>query len=278
MLVFVTVTAGMLIFTRTHNAQPSDLRDAVAEDFNTTIPVIYSDKANLPVPTIPAAEKNPGVNFHELTRKLSNLEPYVRDVTDNGIRRQIFDAPAALKNGFSEDTVSLAQEMIDSQNEILKAASAGSKNAITAPLDASKYPKLAVFFDMASQQHTIKSTGTLEPCGNWDHPVPNYKPQETNYLCSRCGRELANKGFHSTAGYACGEFSGDLDCWKDDFTRGRGYSGPYGYCDTPRFRDHAHLWTGSYTIQEGEPNPEIATYAWPYWNWGLYVRWWHTTF
>jgi len=33
----------------------------------------------------------------------------------------------------------------------------------------------------------------------------------------------------------------------------------------------------AYVIQYGEPNPEIASYSWPYWNWGAYVSWWHSS-
>ena len=58
---FVAVTVGVLVFTRTKNATPSDLRDAVAEnlrsqDFNTSISVVGKDNENLPVPKAVTAQ------------------------------------------------------------------------------------------------------------------------------------------------------------------------------------------------------------------------------
>jgi len=199
-------------------------------------------------------------------------------VSDNGIRRQIFDAQTALKNGFSEDTVLLAQEMIDCSNEMLKAATAGAKSITNSPLDVEKYPKLAVFFNLASQQQTNKSTNTIEPCGDWEHPVPNSRPPATYYTAGDSEQALIGKEFHHTAGYACGEYDASPNCTEYDFTRGRGISGPYGDCAAPRFRDHGVIERRRYSIHGAEPNPEIASYLWPYWNWGPYVKWWHSKF
>lgn len=28
----------------------------------------------------------------------------------------------------------------------------------------------------------------------------------------------------------------------------------------------------------GEPNPEVLGNSWPYWSWGNYVQWWHSTY
>lgn len=57
-LALLAVTAGVFVYTRTHNVFPSDLRDAVAEkpgEFNTSIPVFEKDGGNMPVPIISAA-------------------------------------------------------------------------------------------------------------------------------------------------------------------------------------------------------------------------------
>ena len=48
-LFFLAAMAGISAFTRT-KAPPSDLRDAVAEDFNTAIPAFENGDGNLPVP------------------------------------------------------------------------------------------------------------------------------------------------------------------------------------------------------------------------------------
>jgi len=41
--------------------------------------------------------------------------------------------------------------------------------------------------------------------------------------------------------------------------------------------DLAEIADGSsyFSIQYGEPNPEIHSYSWPYWYWGAYCFWWH---
>lgn len=84
---------------------------------------------------------------------------------------------------------------------------------------------------------------------------------------------LESMGFHKTAGYACGANT-EYKC-ATDYTRPRDYNGPYGHCDSPRFRDQGQVVSGGKRIQFGEPNPEIFSYQWPYWNWGSYVKWCH---
>ena len=84
-------------------------------------------------------------------------------------------------------------------------------------------------------------------------------------------------GFHHTTAYACGEYG--KNCSETDFTRGKDYWGNYGHCDSPIFRDHGYIeGEGQYSIQCGEPNPEIHTYKWPYINWPIYVDWWHENY
>ena len=47
----ITIITGVLVFTRTKNAPPADLRDAVAsQDFDTAIPVFENNNGNIPVP------------------------------------------------------------------------------------------------------------------------------------------------------------------------------------------------------------------------------------
>ncbi len=56
----ITATAGMFAYTRPHNAIPSDLRDAVADNagFDTSIPVFEKGSGNLPEPKVAAAADN----------------------------------------------------------------------------------------------------------------------------------------------------------------------------------------------------------------------------
>ena len=51
-IALIAVTAGVFAYTRPHNAMPSDLRDAVADngEFNTSIPVFEKDSGNIPAP------------------------------------------------------------------------------------------------------------------------------------------------------------------------------------------------------------------------------------
>lgn len=111
---------------------------------------------------------------------------------------------------------------------------------------------------------------SVQPCGDWDHPVPAKAPPHVNYGPSP---SFESMGFHKTAGYACGANT-EYRC-ATDYTRARDYNGPYGHCDSPRFRDQGQVVSGGKWIQFGEPNPEISSYVWPYWNWGAYVKWWH---
>ncbi len=45
--------------------------------------------------------------------------------------------------------------------------------------------------------------------------------------------------------------------------------------DTIGYNVTALKWT--YDISLPEPNPELLSYVWPTWWWGIYVRWWHNT-
>lgn len=102
------------------------------------------------------------------------------------------------------------------------------------PLD--KYPNMQAFFVQASQElmdqdisESSESLAAVDPCGDWDHPVPDYTPSRTTYSGLNDGRQfLLDVGFHAIAGYACG---GDpfVPC-EHDFTRERSYNGPYGTC------------------------------------------------
>jgi len=154
----------------------------------------------------------------------------------------------------------------------------------THPPKVENYSHLKQFFDLANQNlrsaesstpDVSKITARVNPCGDWTHPVPNYTPARTDYTSSTPETTLIGLGFHHTEPYACGYGN----CSTTEFTRGRSYTGPYGTCRAPRFRDQGRITgTTTYDIQSGEPNSEILSYRWPYWNWGSYVQWWHNNY
>lgn len=216
----------------------------------------------------------------QITNELARLEPYIRYNADGAAPFQVFDADAARRDGFSEPVVQLAAEMVAYQNELYANATA-SASSEAAVVSVDKYPRVKEFFDMATANTKegvplVEGTEASPPaCGNWTYPVPNYSPPWGGFSSSNPGQALINMGFHKTASYACGGGS----CSNVDYTRARGYQGPYGYCSSPRFRDHGRVWSATTGgIQYGEPNPEILGYSWPYWNWGAYVQWWHSNF
>ena len=228
-----------------------------------------------------------GSDLDQINQELMALEPYVHFASDG---TSIFDARLARRDGFSEDIVLLAEEIVAFQNEIAEiAAASGVDDVERISVSLEKYPGLKQLFELASQRAKLRtsrqpevreeasaaaSTRQVNPCGDWDHPVPNYNSNWNPYSSSNPEQTLLNWGFHHTAWYACGQLP-PYDC-PNDFTRGRGYNGPYGYCSSPRFHDHGRIWSSTmFGIQYGEPNPEIFSYSWPYWNWGAYCFWWH---
>ncbi|MDN5366523.1 MAG: hypothetical protein PWP44_1729 [Thermacetogenium sp.] len=226
----------------------------------------------------------------KVTQDLARLEPYVQYTYSNGIRLQTFDTNTALEEGFSKDVVLLAQEMVAFQNDMAKMAFArGIKDVTQLNISLQKYPRVANFFAQMTQQfESSKNNTTLNPssldsdphpCGTYDHPVPSYTPTWYTTSSNNPEQELLNKGYHRTASYACEQGCTNNNGDWVDFTKGRSYTGPYGTCSSPRFRNHGRIQNSSlYAEQFGEPNPEIFSYVWPYWNWGAYVRWWHNNF
>lgn len=220
-----------------------------------------------------ASEKS----LEQISKELMALEPYVQ--RDESTGQQTFDAASARKNGVAEDIVLLAEELVAFQNELVRVSTAGQ--AMTT-VSVDPYPRVKELMNLATQK-ARGNAGTdggspdgVSPCGQFGYPVPNYTPPRPRYgPVSNPRQTLLNKGYHQTAFYACFWYS----C-PNDFTKGRSYSGPYGYCSSPRFRNQGTTSDGSryYNIQSGEPNPEIHSYGWPYWNWGVYCFWWHQTY
>jgi hypothetical protein len=216
-------------------------------------------------------------DLYQTVQQLHAVAPFVKIADD---KTSEFDADAAKQAGFSDQIIQLAEETVAFQNAWVARAKAGQEGSPS----VEDYPLLKEFFNKATENAPKQSSAnslnimqTPPPCGDWTYPVPNFSPGRTDFQSSDPAGTLVSFGFHVTAGYACGgSFSSSC---TGDYTRGRLYNGPYGTCATPRFRDHGRVVdSDTYNIQLGEPNPEILSYTWPYWNWGSYVQWWHDNY
>lgn len=249
-----------------------------------------------------------GPELRHQVAKLKSVEDYIsyRDANGNqiegldaisdGYRVQVLDVDGALAAGIDQDTVNLASEIVSYQNEIVSRSFISKTTGIPQDaVDLQDYPRVKTLYSMATEGKRHREEGQNDPvgsarigpftiggaavvfasdphpCGNYDYPVPDSSPTR-HYFTGDGETFFADAGYHQTAGYASG--------YNDsDYTRGRSYVGDYGTCSSPRFRDHGlvHSET-SYSIQWGEPNPEVLSYLWPYWNWAAYVDWWHENY
>lgn len=178
----------------------------------------------------------------DMTRALMQLEPYVTTSEENGLWVQALNREQALKEGFPPEVLDLAVEIVSYQNELMQVAHDTADNDISIVKDArdliKKYPKMEKFFkekaDKAKNAFPEDSSGMIsiesfEACGDYDHPVPAHQPPKAGTCSMDPVGALISMGFHYTAIYAGQD--------GKDYTRGRDYNGPYGYCSTPRFRD-----------------------------------------
>ncbi|MEA3306422.1 MAG: hypothetical protein U9Q34_01390 [Elusimicrobiota bacterium] len=216
------------------------------------------------------------MDLGDIERQVREMEPYVKYVVKDGVRLQVFDDKAALKNKKPKETIMLIKEIVAAQNEMMKKIKAG-RTDVFGKVDIKKYPRIAKWHKAATNFHNIregKMKSEYHACGTEDYPVPDYTPLREYSTSKNPEKTLLDLGFHHTAAYACGEYG--KSCSDKDFTKGRGYRGDYGYCDSPIFRNHGYIeGEGQYSIQYGEPNPEIYTYEWPYMSWPIYVNEWH---
>lgn len=207
----------------------------------------------------------------QINQELRKIETYVHYVVRDGARIQVLDAAAALDVGVEAEIVALAADMISYQNDLVHSGTTARGDRAPKPS-----PRLTAFLMLATSRARVAAepdvATAVDPCGDWTHPVPNYSPAWVGSSTPNPEGTLLAWGFHHTASYACGYGN----CSTSDFTRPRSYAGPYGTCASPRFRDHGRIWSAtSVAVQYGEPNPEVLSYSWPYWDWGTYVQWWH---
>jgi len=228
--------------------------------------------------------------FVLVTKELPNMGLYV-SYPGNTREFQTFDFTSAIKAGLSNDAVQLMKEIVAFQNEMYKIANLSKIKDVTKidPLPQSNYPRLKKYWEIASrrvkEKKKVHLRGLGEPCGTYEYPVPNCNPIRHSYASYNPRQSLLNMGFHETDRYACGNYEG---CISDehpelgwvDFTLPSEHSSEQGYCAYPRFRDQGRIRSQTeYSIQYGEPNPEIFSFTpWPYDDWGAYVIWWHLEF
>lgn len=235
------------------------------------------------------AASDPVAAVQTLSDGLDALGPYVSGEPGT----QVLDQSGALRGGIDRGIVALGAEVVAAQNQLVAQARAGVA-ADAARVSHEAYPRLAGLHQVATEAALLRaangrsaldaaaagdvSIAATSACGTYDYPIPAYTP--TRYNISGRGHietYFSNQGFHPTDRYACGE-SGVGQC-SSDWTRSRSFASALGTCAAPRFRNQG-FETGTITgwAQYGEPNPEILGYAWPYWNWGNYVQWWHDTY
>lgn len=247
--------------------------------------------------TIHADGPNDGSSRDDLNRELSLVESYVSYSDTGGYPIQTFDAEAALEAGISRATVDLVAEMVAYQNEMASQAfRLGVTNITLVNVNLSDYPRVKAYLEgpavaVSTPVPPLSQGGVggqssdrggnprvpagAHPCGNRDYPVPDFGPKRFGYSSDNPRAFFRANGYHLTLPYARGR-----DTKSRDYTLGRSYHGPYGECSSPRFRNHGIINTSGdgYSIQYGEPNPEVLDYWWPYFGWPSYVRWWHETY
>lgn len=228
--------------------------------------------------------------------KNENQVEGIRPIADV-YRTQVLDMNGARNAGIPSDIVILASKIVSYQNEMVsRSHKYHTTGTVQDKVSVDDYPKVVEFFNLATKVKQNRSkvqssrSGSIRlgpiviggiskvfaddehPCGNYDYPVPDYSPAR-HYFDGDGETFFDNAGYHETARYAGGNYEGT------DYTKGRSYNGDYGTCSSPRFRDHGLVHSSDrYSIQYGEPNPEVLSYLWPYWNWGSYVEWWHENY
>lgn len=119
-------------------------------------------------------------------------------------------------------------------------------------------------------------------CGYFNNPKPSIGAPKPSSWHQDPEKTLLNWGYHRTAKYATGREYGIYD-----YTRNVTWN-PF-YCKWNSFRDHAGIdrdGNGNKTnilreqkywgyTPNGECNPEIHSYVWPYPEWPAYCKWWH---
>lgn len=233
--------------------------------------------ANLTTPV--ANNQNNG--FQQLTDDLKKMEQ-LGILSGGGAIPVSFDKQTAEKNGFSTESINLAQQSADYANEIVEKGKNSSAGLNSQNVDFKKYDALNTYFEKATEynrEHNgkdqLNAQATAgETCGDFQHPLPSRAAPRLGYSSANPAGALRSMGYHETPGYAGG-----------GWTKGQTWNRPI--CGDNTFRDHGIVESSSsystqtyaYWSPRGEPNPEVWTnVVWPYTTWPNYVKWWHDTY
>jgi hypothetical protein len=146
-----------------------------------------------------------------------------------------------------------------------------SKISFTGDIEANANPLLAWYEAQARIQ-----------CGYFNNPKPRTGAPKPASWHQDPEKTLLSWGYHRTANYATGREYGIYD-----YTRSITWNSTF--CKWGSFRDHAGIdrdqWGNKTNILKeqkywgytpnGECNPEIHSYVWPYPEWPAYCKWWH---
>jgi hypothetical protein len=267
-------------------------------------------KALQVLPTQESQDQN--TSFVVLARELDQLQVFFGGGDGQPLT---FDSDAARQQGFSSQSIKLAEEMAAFTNDLLTIAnevveksdnrkqfgSLKEKAEIVMQQAASKlenYPVLNSFLDAASQwqyQEAVRAENGIQKldlgldaftfetpatvCGGFLTPRPSRSATAVKFSSNNPWNTLYQWGYHPTPDYVA---------WK--VPAGGGWTRPQTYrpdmCKWNSFRDHAWIvppktiWEQKYTgwSPNGEPNPEVWNYSpWPYPAWPAYVFFWHQT-
>lgn len=229
-----------------------------------------------------------------------------RFMRGGGTEPVVFDMNAARQDGFDEESIELAKQMVAHTNTLLEAAKASgdveSASITKMTVDLEDFPAVAEYFQEASlvarsrqsredeigpkEQPSTSSTNEmtasgLDPlqaayqnCGCWWNPLPTRGAPYVTYTRSNPDATLRSWGYHGTPSHIFG----------GGYTRAQTHK--WWICGFGTFRDHANIISSNKFKEQnyagwsprGEPNPEVyASGPWPYPLWPSYVSWWHQT-
>ncbi len=221
------------------------------------------------------------------TSSIAAMEEQIAPVT--------FDEQAARQQGFSAESIKLAQQLAAFTNDLVAGSVQAQQAGKTASVEAldvniAAYPELTAYFDAATSYELPNDVTGEDP-----EVSTQYWLQQ--YVCGAFWRPLPSQGQMDTGAqyryfHNMQDPSGTLYSWgywksRPGSLAGGGWTRVQNHwpliCGWFAFRDHAYIYNGN-TIQEqnyegwsprGEPNPEVYYVRWPYPWWPSYVWWWH---
>lgn len=209
-----------------------------------------------------------------------------------------FDVEQAEQQGFSSESIALAEQLATFSNDIVNSASepygvTPSVDITEVDIDVQNYPLVANYFNAATNNSNEPIIEDEEPpplppesgvqpssaaseywCGTWWRPRPNFTQSRQARTVSDPAATLRSWGYHAPPTW-------DARLQRLGWTRDKTYL-PW-LCGFRTFRDNASI-DGKTILEQnygngtppGEPNPEVwRSGPWPYAAWPAYVYWWH---